>query len=176
MNLIIIAGIKRSFSTGQYNLVRIALQMAGYNVIIKGHRFNTDILDELGEKDVVILKRHPFHEEYAKKADHIFLTDRQDEEIIESLTKFNGLKPGQNHIDNMRTHLEKWMDYAEHNPFDYAVWEFDQWLYTKPIIDILGLDVDAMAVVQAFNEIEPPESGQDPITLMFSNHISDYEN
>lgn len=173
MNLIIIAGIKRSFSTGQYNIVRIALEKAGYNVIIKGHRFNTGILDDLGEKDVVILKRHPFHEEYAEKADHIFLTDRPDEEIIESLTKFNGIRPGQSHIDNMRRHLEKWREYPSY-VFNYAHWKYEPEEYTDQLVFLLGLKdkVDSGAVLEAFNEIEPPESGQDPKSLLFHNHIT----
>jgi len=165
--IIAIAGIKRSGSTVQYNLVRIALEMAGYKVNICGHDYRPRIVPE-GEVDLV--KRHKFSEEIAEAADYIFLTDRKDSEIIESLTRFNGKEPQEGRIADMRKHLNMWMGYKPNHCFDYSLWQDNSFMYVEDIVNILCLPVDSNHVLKAFNEIEPPESGQDSKTLMFHNH------
>lgn len=169
--IILIAGIKRSFSTGQFNLVRLALEMAGYTVNIHGHSYTPRTVPE-GEVDLV--KRHKFSEEIAESADHIFLTDRKDSEIRASLTRFNGNEPYEGRIADMRAHLDKWIDYAGvDNIFPYSLWQNHPDIYTELITLRLGtFKVGVDELLEAFNEIEPPESGQDPQTLLFSNHIT----
>lgn len=172
--IIVIAGIKRSGSTVQYNLVRIALEIAGYKIIPFGHTYRTTKNPRKGECHLI--KRHPFDEKIAKMADHIFLTDRPDEEIIESLAKFNGIRPGQSHVDMMRKHLDKWREYTD--PFHEFTYNMIQDLdfYAFAIIDELGLGgVVGWEVANEFRKIKPPKKGKDPVTLMFDNHISDYE-
>lgn len=170
--VIVIAGIKRSGSTIQYNLVRLALEMAGYEVLIRGHSFDLSELDTLTDKQVILCKRHPFHEEMAEKAGHIFLTDRKDEEIIASLTRFNGNEPYEGRIADMRKHLDKWKEYSTHSMFHYRGWKKYPSLYASAIINCLGVNIDRWELLEAFNELEPPESGQDPESLLFHNHIT----
>lgn len=172
--IIAIAGIKRSGSTVQFNLVRIALEMAGYKVNICGHNYTPRDVPE-GEVDLV--KRHKFSKEIAESADHIFLTDRKDEEIIASLTRFNGKEPYNGRVKDMRKHLNKWIEYTDtRHYFYYSEWVKDPLNYTIRLVGALGSHIrrhiKAEDVLEAFNEIEPPESGQDPVTLMFSNHIT----
>lgn len=170
--IITISGIKRSGSTVQFNLVRLALEMAGYRVNICGHHYTPRDVPE-GEVDLV--KRHKFSEEIAEAADHIFLTDRKDEEIRASLTRFNGKAPYEGRIKDMRKHLDKWKEYSDrHHWLPYEAWQKWPKDYAFKIIGALNLydEVDRMELLEAFNEIEPPESGQDPTTLMFSNHIT----
>lgn len=165
-----ICGIKRSESTVMFNLVRIALKMAGYTVNIHGHDYTPRTVPE-GEVDLV--KRHKFSKEIAEAADHIFLTDRKDEEIIASLTRFNGKEPYEGRIADMRKHLDKWKGYTDEiHYWPYYLWKTKAEYYTDGIIRALGLDLYWEDVYSNFNEIEPPESGQDPVTLMFSNHIT----
>lgn len=167
--IVVIAGIKRSFSTGQFNLVRIALEMAGYTVNICGHNYTPR---EVPEGEVDLVKRHKFSEEIAEAADHIFLTDRKDEEIIASLTRFNGKEPYEGRIEDMRKHLDKWINYSNIPLFPLHYWKSNPLGYARSIVYRLKLDVYPDEILEAFNEIEPPESGQDKTTLMFSNHIT----
>lgn len=170
--IIAIAGIKRSGSTVQYNLVRIALEMAGYDVTAYGHNYRPAGNPQEGEAHLI--KRHPFDKFIAETADHIFLTDRPDEEILGSLERFNGRKPDPARITGMRKHFFKWEEYSYIPIYDYKMWQENKILYVACIINHLGLhnDVKTSDILKEFNNIKPPETGQDPKTLMFSNHIT----
>lgn len=170
MDLIIIAGIKRSASTAQWNLVRLALEMAGYNVLLRGHSFDLQEINSLSEKEVLLCKRHPFSKPIAKAADHIFLTDRNDEEILASLDRmWDSGNP--NRLEGMRKDLEAWKQY-DHHYFRYFLIVDDPIFWARKTIEYLGLDIDHRDVLKEFNKIEPPEDKQDPVTLLFPNHIS----
>lgn len=167
--LVIIAGIKRSASTAQFNLVRLALERAGYEVNIHGQRYTPRPVPE-GEVDLV--KIHPFRKLLARMADHIFLTDRKDEEILASLDRmWDSGNPER--LPKMRRELEKWKEYTD----DKHLFQFEDFIeYPNHcafwICDLLDLDINPKAVLDEFNKIEPPEDKQDPVTLLFPRHIS----
>lgn len=173
MNLILISGIKRSASTAQYNLVRLALEMAGYDVRLKGHSFDLQELNTLSDNEVILCKRHPFHKPMAKAADHIFLTDRNDEDILKSLDRMWG-SGNPDRLERMRKHLKEWRKYTKENHVSgYNEIVNETYNTARAIIGILGLNVNTDDLLKEFNKIEPPQSGGiDPVTRLFPNHIS----
>ena len=175
MKLVAICGIKRSGSTAMYNIVRIALTHAGYDVLIRGHDFDVAELEHVEENQVVLCKRHPFSEAIANKADHIFLTDRNDEEILASLDRMWGSGDPER-LEDMQKHLGKWIEYTDQQHIykysDLMYW--DNWCIPW-ILKALHLEdkVDEDKVLREFQAIEPPTDKQDPVTLLFPNHISE---
>lgn len=165
--IIVVAGIKRSCSTGQFNIIRLALRMAGYKVNVCGHGYQPRAVPK-GEADLV--KRHPFSKDIADAADYIFLTDRDNRAIIESMKRFNGSDITPEKLKDMRAHMNKWGRYNAHT-FTY-VNRTSPFAWIRPIIKILGLSVSADRVARAFKQVNPPRRGQDPKTLLFSNHIT----
>lgn len=169
MNLIVIAGIKRSASTAQWNLVRLALQMADYKINIHGQSYKPRSVPE-GEVDLV--KIHPFRKYLAEQADHIFLTDRDDEEILASLDRmWDSGNPDR--LEGMRKDLRAWKQYTD----DKHLFQYEDFIeYPNHcafwICDLLDLDINPKTLLDEFNKIEPPEDKQDPVTLLFPNHIS----
>lgn len=165
--VVVVAGIKRTGSTVQYNLVRLALEMSGHDVRANPPRSQ---LGADGYTDVV--KIHPFRKVVARKADHVFLTHRDPEEIMASLDRFSG---GGN-WDRFHRFYRDFFQWALRSDPDhyceYEEWEEDPIIWTERVVGALGVDVEARDVLNAFNEIEPPESGQDPVTLLFHNHIT----
>lgn len=170
IDLVVIAGIKRSASTAVYNLVRLALKMAGYEVTIFGHSYRPR--REPKENEVHLLKRHPFSKRIAEKADHIFLTDRNDKDILKSLDRMWG-SGDPDRIEGMRKDLEAWKQYSDIPVFKYEDLENAPVCWVEQIIEALELyGLNPYNILDEFNKIEPPEDKQDPVTLLFPNHIS----
>lgn len=167
--IIAISGIKRSASTVQYNLVRIALEHAGYKVNPCKHGYEPRKVPQ-GEVDLV--KRHPYKRSIALKADHIFLTTRPDEEILASLKRFNG-NAKKERIPAMRKQLAMWFSHTtEEYYFHYHHWTKDPMIWAEKVVELLGVDADPKAVLDEFNQIEPPEDEYDPVTCLFPGHIT----
>lgn len=170
MNTIVIAGIKRSGSTVQYNLVRIALEHAGYTINIHGQSYNPRVTPS---DEVDIVKLHPFREHIADHADHIFLTNRNPKSIKESLERFNNDSQSYDRFFRFYKDFIQWCLYTDPAHYQtYSKWVGDKVGFTEEIVDALELAVDPVEVLQEFEKIEPPESGQDPVTLMHHNHIT----
>lgn len=175
IDLIMISGIKRSASTAQWNLVRLALEMARYEVLPRGHSFDLQELNSLNDNEVILCKRHPFHKAMAKAADHIFLTDRPDEEIIASLNRMWD-SGSQERVDRMRKDLKAWKEYSDIPVFWYEDFVLNEMNWIAGVVYYLDLDFSIDKVIELlekFEAIEPPEDEYDPITLLFPDHISD---
>lgn len=168
--IITIAGIKRSGSTVQFNLVRIALQEAGYQVNVCGHDY---VPRKVPKGEVDLVKRHKFSRPIAEAADHIFLTDRPDNEIMASLRRFNGRRPKAGRLVDMRKSLALWEQFTSRAYlFYYRDWEQAPMVWAQGVVGALRLDVDPDVLLLSFQQITPPEEGQDPETLLFHNHIT----
>jgi len=160
--LVVIAGIKRSGSTAQFNMVRLILEKK-YSVYCTGNP--QDISNTV---DVNIIKIHPFSSLLYDSADCIFTTDRSSSEIERSLDNFkpNHRKP----MEEMRSDLNLWkrrsicMNYNEIVKSPLAC--------IQKIITIFDVDVDANEILTEFLKIRPPKEGYDPTTFLFHNHIS----
>lgn len=157
---IVIAGIKRSGSTVQFNLVRLALIEAGHSVSTQTYGSGTNIY-----------KTHPFRRDLAEHADFILLTDRDNKDIQASLDRFYLSKDEYKPLKVMRGWLNRWKQYP-HLIQSYYLWESDPLEFTKQIIEYTGLDVNPEIVLNKFNKIEPPKKGYDPETFLFHNHIT----
>lgn len=165
--VVTIAGIKRSASTACYNIARISLEEAGYKINIHGQEYDPQ---DVPEGQVSLVKIHPFKKELAQKADHIFVTDRCDNDILESLNRMWDSGNAQR-LSRMRGQLAKWMLYTDPEYYFYYRGNIGGWI--ERIVDLLGVEADIEVVRQKFEAIEPPENKQDPVTLLFPNHISE---
>jgi len=174
--LIIIAGIKRSGSTWVYNAVRLCLEHAGYSVHIAG---DGQYYQKDCKADYQIIKVHPFHQWMADEADFVFTSDRDDDGIRASWQKFDGRMLSDGLLEKWNRWLRSWNEYScremcyedfiEDGPFDevFTIW----WhLFPKRRDEA---DTTASKVVNKLNAIKPPtDKDYDPVTLLFSNHIT----
>lgn len=166
LNTIVIAGIKRSASTALYNICRISLKHGGYKPVPHGQDYEPRVT-EGNEVDVV--KIHPFDQHIAFNADHIFVTDRADKEILTSLDRmWDSGNPER--LSSLRGDLSKWMLWTTPKHYFYYQNSIGGW--SNRVIDILDLDADPQEVKDELDALEPPEEGQDPETLLFAGHIS----
>lgn len=163
---IIVAGIKRSGSTAQYNMIRLALNNAGIDYELR--QDGNGVIDFRRNS---LIKRHPYHKTLADLATHIFLTDRPDIGIYNSLWRFNQKEPVQNRIDRMRKDLDLWRGH-EHLEQHYNLIKLNPRKCIGQIIEYLGIEADGAQVYKEFINLKPPKEGQDPETLMFHNHIT----
>ena len=169
--IIVIAGIKRSASTGQYNMTRLILEDAGYQVNIFGQSHTPRRLSP-GQVDLV--KIHPFNKKIAEAADHIFLTDRNDWDILKSLERMWG-SGNLERLISMKKQLNLWREYTtDRHQFNfYEIANFPERCMIE-IIQILKLSatVNLEKVYKEFRQIEVPKEQQDPVSLLFPNHIN----
>jgi hypothetical protein len=108
----------------------------------------------------------------AKVADYIFLTDRDDKEILESLERMWGIgNPVR--LKAMREDLDKWRECDESYYMYYNLIADNTIFAIRKMIEWLNVDVDELDILKKFESIEMPENGQDPVTLFFPNHISE---
>lgn len=169
--IVVIAGIKRSGSTVQYNLVRLALEQAGWTVHGQGQIYNPRTFKHGKVCDLV--KIHPFRAKIAARADHIFLTNRNPQEIKESLDRFNDTDTPWERFFRLYKDLISWSLRTDtKHYFTYEQWMNNPDAFAERIVKVLGVKADPKKVLAEFNKISPPDNGQDPITLMYSNHIT----
>lgn len=161
--LISVSGIYRSASTVQFNLIRLALEMAGHKVNVWGEEY---ILRKC--KDVDLVKIHKFKPYIAKNAEHIFLTDRVNHEIENSWRAFKGEEPN---IELWRANLDMWKQYTN-KMYHYSLWQEWPEKYAYRIVHDLCLDVDHEELLKEFDKIKLPDDGWDSKTLFFSNHVT----
>lgn len=171
MDLIIIGGIKRSASTAQYNMVRLILKKAAYTVHTFGEPYQLRA-DELPDGQVDLVKRHPFDRTLAERADHIFVTDRDNKAILKSLERMWG-GGDRRRLPKLRANLAKWMLYTTPSHyFYYRKHTFDDRMWMDRLIDVLDVDVSVDDIIDDFRAIGNPDE-YDPETMMHPNHISD---
>lgn len=155
----------------QFNLVRLAMLRAGYTVHTHGPGYQ---VRELPEGEVDIVKVHPFRKDLAKAAEHIFLTDRDDVAIQASLDRFYDGPDDYKPIPVMREWLNKWAKCHPGTLIHYDIWEENPRYYAYLIVCELGLKTKVAPddVLEDFQKISPPESGYDPKTFLFHNHVT----
>lgn len=167
LDIVVIAGIKRSASTAMWNICRIALKRGGYKPVLHGQNYDPRVTEG---NEVDLVKIHPFDKQIAFNADHIFVTDRCDEDIIESLDRmWDGGDPWR--LSGLRGNLAKWMLWTTPKHYFYYQKSIGGW--SNRVINILNLDADPQAVKDEVDALEPPEEGQDPVTKLFAGHISE---
>lgn len=171
MKIILVTGVRRTGSTWQYNVIRLALIEAGYNVFGNGdYDPNIDV-------DYYIVKIHGYDEELKEKAWKIFTTVREFEGIKKSLKRMGWEKSDEN-IMKYITEWGLWWRYCCHitNFKHIGLIEFTE---IGNIIRELGIDkdVDQEVVYQKLQELKPPKEGEyaktggyHTTTLLHPNH------
>lgn len=165
--IITIAGIKRSGSTLLYNAVRLVLEHAGMEPHIYGETQRGPY------EEPAIIKIHRFRRRIAEEADHVFISNRGYDEVKSSLERFNGEEQSWERITLFYKWLQRWSLYSTPDHyFEYKDLTEDLKMCVERIASILDIYVVPEQVVKQVLDLEPPESGKDPTTLLFSNHIT----
>jgi len=159
--IVVVAGIKRSGSTAQFNMVRLVLEEHFSEINLTGD------LMEL-KPGVNIVKMHRFDQALYNKADYIFTTNRSDQDILKSLSKFS--KNEEKPLAKMREYLNKWRRRSQHMDYHEIVLHPGECI--EKISEVMELPVDLDKVTKDFKAIKPPAEGYDPKTFLFSNHIT----
>ena len=160
--IVVIAGIKRSGSTAQYNMVRLILEKHFEHVHVTGKP--TDI-----QGDCTIVKLHTFDQKLFRASTHIFTTDRNRQEVRRSLRDFD--RGEVKTMKKMNEHLRKWKTRSLH--FSYTTLTTDPRLCIQLIATKLKLKVDIDHILKEFEAIKPPtDKDYDERTMLFSNHIT----
>lgn len=167
--LINISGVKRSGSTLQFNIARIALKRAGYTVNVCGPNYYTHAIPK-GEID--LLKIHQYDEDIAKRADKIFLTDRPWSEVRQSMNRFYDREITNEQVAHEFEQLKKWKWYSDIPVFQFQLWDDFPIMYIEMMLKYLNLNDSSGHIYQEFNNIQIPENGKDQETLLFYNHIT----
>lgn len=176
--LTICAGLVRSGSTYQYNLVRLLYEDAGFKVTA-GHsgawkRFRP------GRKKVCVVKRHDYLPELAQRAHKVLIAYRPPTEVMRSWSEFapEGDEIDLNRFDIFFRNLLLWTQHAQ-----YIQWYWE--MMSHPLLNArqtartLGVlqVVDVPRVLTKLDSLKPPPVGrfpnnknQDPQTLLYYNH------
>jgi len=167
--IVSISGIERSGSTVTYNIVRLILEAMGYKVVPQGNEYRGR---QPNEGEAILYKIHTYSPRIAAEADHIFLTDRNIEDVKASMERFYGKKPSKEKVANARAWLMGWNRCEESHMIAYERFENDKLVLIRWACDILGADIDAFEILRQFNSIGLPDEGQDSESLFFHNHIT----
>ena len=164
--VLVLAGMKRTGSTAQFNMVRLIVEeyTLHYNIC--------ENYEQLKEGMINIVKRHKFDKRILNCADQVFTSERDLDEIMKSYERFYGKPMTIEQMEDMTEHESKWLKCG-----GYFYSHFDQLKYNpmKEIADLLRIlepMVRNYLVYLEFIKIKPPKTGQDQKTLLFYNHIT----
>lgn len=167
---IVIAGMKRSGSTWLYNVVRVACEKYYGDVYVSGfHQY-----DETNDSEVHIVKEHNFIKNLAEKADFVFTSYRNYEEVRKSLKRFNKDEDylSTDNINKKIIDLLYWNMYSNYMML-YEKMEDNPEKIINRVLEVLGIDININEVKKEVDNIEPPINKEyDEKTLMFKNHIT----
>lgn len=156
--------MKRSGTTWQYNVIRVALDHAGLDYVISG-----SLAEARTHKGRMLLKSHWWREDVQERASLVFTSDRNIDEVYASLERLRGEPPHERERTKILQHYRRWRRVSDyHMPYSRLLSEPET--VCSEIIVTLGVDVDPGVVFEEVSAIRPPEKGQDPVTLYFSNH------
>jgi len=167
--IVSISGIERSGSTVTYNIVRLILKEMGYTVIPQGNEYRGR---QPNEGEAILYKIHTYSPRIAEEADHIFLTDRNIEDVKASMERFYGKKPSKEKVANAKAWLMGWNRCDHSYMIAYERFEADKLVLIRWVKDILDANVDEFTILRQFNSIGLPDEGQDEESLFYSNHIT----
>lgn len=172
--LVLAAGMMRSGSTWQFNVLRILVQMktqAG----CESRMFTPNM--RLSESPCVV-KIHPYQDWIVERADFIFTCHRDIRDACASLQRFHPARqpPAHQKIEEEFTNYQRWAQVAD---FDmrYESMISDPHGQIEKMSNILGLrGVNVDTIYEKVHAIKPPlkrkGSREDPITLLWPGHIT----
>lgn len=174
--VIAVSGMKRSGTTTQFNIIRCALTVAGYDVWAGGPAPDAlGAIDE-GDHDVYVVKEHRWRYELAKECHYVFTSDRDREEVKRSMEDFRGFRPDAETMEEWEGWLEEWRDCSAFVRYHMPFWTLEK--YPRAVLQshlhVLNVDVDVDEVAACVAEsMRPPEEErQDGNTLIFKDHYT----
>lgn len=156
--------MKRSGTTWMYNVVRVAMNHRGLDYTISG-----SMAEAKKHKGRMLLKSHWWRQDVQRLATLVFTSDRDVEDVYRSLRRLWDRAPTGREMAKIVEHSRRWQRVSDYH-MPYRLLLEDPRKACARIIDTLGYGVDPDAVFAEVSAIEPPEEGQDPVTLYFANH------
>lgn len=175
---ITIAGIKRSGSTWQANMVKFISQLADKEVWL-GEEY-----DATAQAEVTINKIHPFIPSIAERSDYVFTSFRDIREVSASWERFRGRRPSSEKMAKWVEWLAKWNMYSDHMMLFGALrGSTSKAEVIQRTAAMLPFEYGELSLVDVSHEvlgmldnIQPPEDKYyDEETCMFTNHITSDE-
>lgn len=176
--VIAVAGIYRSGSTWQFNVIKQIILLSGKSVSWKGQWDNMSIRNFDSDCDYHIIKTHEFSRELQMKANIIFTSHRSFDGVMKSYKTFNPT----GRCDNERI-KDFFVEYGMWTAFTDYDMEFDdikkrpEKIVKRLAKQILKGDISDQLIAQVLDEmskIKPPSNKyRDDNTLMFRNHIAE---
>lgn len=171
-----ITGMKRSGTTTQFNIVRCACRLAGYDVWSGGPAPDALSAIEKGDADVYVVKEHRWHEALARACTYVFTAERDREEVKRSMEDFRGWRPDDEQIAQWETWLEKWRTASAYVNYHMMYWTLDEHpcstIYSH--LSVLQVNADYDDVVECVTRSmrAPDEERQDENSLVFRDHYT----
>jgi len=183
--IIVIAGMKRSGSTWQFNVIRLYIELAtGVETFITGSPDEAIAKEEQDPEEFILCKYHPWHRKLNQRATMVFSSNRNWEDAMNSLERFKE-RPDKKRQKSMKDWHRSWQKVADFY-MEFSALKSDPnlmihliglQLYENKIIPSFDIELRDQ-VIRAMNNLEPPDEKQwyDPKTLLFHNHITDESN
>lgn len=166
---IIVCGCWRSGTTALYNLVRAICLRNGtvYGCFEDQYKGGNPA-------EWHIVKVHKFDIKWVEWADFVFTIFREPSETLESMKRFHDTGGRELDANDLLRGLAYWGLYQEHTNFltYYPQLKRCPEKLVFKIARVLGVKPDEKKTVQQWEQIKPPETGFDPVTLLHANHIT----
>lgn len=174
--LVVVAGLYRSGSTWQYNAVRLILEAAGHDVRVG--ELEDCAPDHEGAQ---VIKWHRWAPDLARAADVVLTSYRPMAQAAASWSRFSENTPNRKHpgdgpqfmLQFAADHFARWQART-----DYCLW-WEAWRdevgkegCIRAMAKVLCCDVVPAAIRQQVEALTPPSDGMDPVTRLFSNHLT----
>lgn len=147
-----------------YNVIRVALNQAGFEYVISG-----SLAEAKSHDGNMLLKSHWWRNDVERLSDLVFTSARNIEDVYRSLTRLWDREPTGREMAKIVEHSRRWQRVSDfHMPYSRLLADPEE--VTVGIVKTLGVDADPAVVFRRVSAIEPPDEGQDPVTLYFANH------
>lgn len=176
--IIAIAGVYRSRSTWQFNVVKQIILKSGYTVSWNDHWDKMSFHNFDSDKDFHIIKTHEFYDKLKNRADLIFTSTRSFDDVKKSYSVFNPRIECTNElIKDFFVNYGMWLAFTDYDMKFEDIKERPEKVVKRLAKRILKDDISdelVREVLDEVNSIKPPQdSYKDSETLLFRNHIGD---
>jgi len=183
--IIVIAGLKRSGSTWQFNVVRLYIELAtATEPIITGSPDKAMAIELQSPDQYILCKYHPWHRKLNQRAKMVLSSNRKWADAMDSLERFQE-RPDKARQEAMKSWHKSWQKVADFymefsalkSDPDLMIHLIGLQLYENGVIPSFDIGLRD-EVIKAMDNLEPPDEVKwyDSKTLLFHNHITDEDN
>ena len=171
---VIIAGMRRSGSTWQYNAMRIMLTNVAADKVYTPSSDVYEDYDDYEPSSWHLIKTHYFDQRWLGPNTYVFVTVRSWHDAMLSYRRFKHVMPRASIIRSWRQHAAAWQAVAVYtlaferlarDPWDGLLDEMATVLHIRPNLERCSREL---------RHVKPPPmtkaARQDPVTLLFPNH------